>query len=46
MLSLGNGVADTLAVAPTLVAFVPVAFKPVNDGMAAAAEVTVAMFYY
>jgi hypothetical protein len=41
MLSLGTGEAETLAVALTLAA--PAAFRPVNDGMATAAEVTVAM---
>ncbi|KAF5462168.1 hypothetical protein F2P56_018198, partial [Juglans regia] len=43
MLSLGTAEAEaeTLAVALTLAA--PAAFRPVNDGMATAAEVTVAM---
>lgn len=40
-LSLGTGETDTLAMALTLAA--PEAFRPVNDGMVTAAEVTVAM---
>ncbi len=45
-LNLGIEDDDTLAVATTLVAFVAVAFKAVNDGMATAVEVTVAIFFY